>query len=81
MHTGVIWPRGVNIGNRPLIEAKMKGCQVRDWIVGEIDMSFSPIFIYDMCRWGLINVYNLQWPPTGNQLVVSTHQGDVLDWH
>ena len=22
MHTGVIWPRGVNIGNRPLIEAK-----------------------------------------------------------
>ena len=30
MHTGVIWPRGVNIGNRPLIEAKMKGCQVRD---------------------------------------------------
>ena len=30
MHTGVIWPRGVNIGNRPLIEAKMKGGQVRD---------------------------------------------------
>ena len=22
MHTSVIWPRGVNIGNRPLIEAK-----------------------------------------------------------
>ena len=41
MHTGVIWPRGVNIGNRPLIEVKMKGCQVREWIVGERDMSFS----------------------------------------
>ena len=40
MHTRVIWPRGVNIGNRPLIEAKMKGCQVRDWIVGERDMSY-----------------------------------------
>ena len=33
----------VNIGNRPLIEAKIKGCQVRDWIVGERDMSFSRI--------------------------------------
>ena len=34
MHTGVIWPRGVNIGgNLRLIEAKIKGCQVRDWIV------------------------------------------------
>ena len=29
MHTGVIHPRGVNIGNRRLIEAKMKECQVR----------------------------------------------------
>ena len=48
MHTGVIWPRGVNIGNRPLIEAKMKGCQVRDWIVGERDMSFSRI-LYMTC--------------------------------
>ena len=35
VRTGVIWPRGVDIGNRPLIETKMKGCQVRDWIVGE----------------------------------------------
>ena len=43
MHTGVIQPRGVNIGNRPLIVAKMKGCQVRDWVVGERDMSFSVI--------------------------------------
>ena len=30
MHTGVIRPRDVNIGNRQLIEAEMKGCQVRD---------------------------------------------------
>ena len=43
MHTGIIWPSGVNIVNRPLIEAKMKGCQVREWIVGERDMSFSRI--------------------------------------
>ena len=48
MHTGVIWPRGVNIGNRPLIEATMKGCQVTDWIVGERDMSFSRI-LYMIC--------------------------------
>ena len=48
MHTGVIWPRGVNIGNRPLIEAKMKGCHVRDWIVGEKDMSLSQI-LYMTC--------------------------------
>ena len=48
MHTGVIWPRGVNIGNRPLIEANMKGCQVRGWIVGEIDMSLSRI-LYMTC--------------------------------
>ena len=48
MHTGVIWPRGVNIGNRPLIEAKMKGCQVREWIVGEKHMSFSRI-LYMVC--------------------------------
>ena len=26
----------------------MKGCQVRDWIVGEIDMSFSRI-LYMTC--------------------------------
>ena len=43
MHTGVIWPRGVNIGNRPLIEAKMKGCHVR-----ERDMSFSRM-LYMTC--------------------------------
>ena len=41
MHAGVIWPRGVNISNRRLIKANMKGCQVRDWIVRERDMSFS----------------------------------------
>ena len=40
MHTSVIWHRGVNIDNRPLIEAKIKGYQVREWIVGEGDMSF-----------------------------------------
>ena len=43
MHTGVIRPRGANICNRRLIEGKMKGYQVRDWIVGERDVSFSPI--------------------------------------
>ena len=43
MHTGVIWHRDVNIGNRQLIEAQMKGCQVREWIVGERDTSFSRI--------------------------------------
>ena len=48
MHTGVIWPRCVNIGNRPLIEAKIKGCQVRESIVGERDMSFSRI-LYMTC--------------------------------
>ena len=56
MHTSVIWARGVNIGNRPLIEVKMKGCQVRDWIVGERDryVIFTNC-IHDMCRWRLIN--------------------------
>ena len=43
MHTGVIRPGGVNIGNRRLIEANINGCQVRDGIVGERDMSFSRI--------------------------------------
>ena len=50
MHTGVIWPspRGVNMGNRPLFKAKIKGCQVREWIVGERDMSCSRI-LYMTC--------------------------------
>ena len=48
MPTGVLWPRGVNIGNRSLIETKMKGCQVREWIVGERDTSFSRI-LYVIC--------------------------------
>ena len=50
MQTGVIQPRGVNIGNPQLIEAKMKGCHVRDWIVGERDMSFflTNFYIDDM---------------------------------
>ena len=48
LYTGVIRPRGVQIGNRRLIEAKMKGCQVRDWIIGERDMSFS-LILYMPC--------------------------------
>ena len=87
MHTGVIWPRGVIIGNRPLIEAKMKGCQVREWIVGEKHMSFSRI-LYMICVNGgylVSEIFNntdrktwreiketLQWPPMENQLVVYT---------
>ena len=43
MHTGVVRPRGVKMGNRRLIGAEMEGCEVRDWIVGERDMSFSRI--------------------------------------
>ena len=31
-------PRRVNIDNRRLVEAKLKGCQVRYWIVGERNM-------------------------------------------
>ena len=87
MHTGIIWPRGVNIGNRPLIEAKMKGCQVREWIVGEKHMSFSRI-LYMICVNGgylVSDIFNnvdrktwreiketLQWPSMENQLVVYT---------
>ena len=48
MHTGVVRPRGVNMGNRRLIGAEMKGCQVIYWIVGERDMSFSRI-LYMIC--------------------------------
>ena len=47
MRTCVICPRGVNIGNQLLTEAKMKGCQVRDWIAGERDVIFTN-FIYDV---------------------------------
>jgi len=36
------------MGNRRLIGAEMEGCQVRDWIVGERDMSFSRI-LYMIC--------------------------------
>ena len=71
--------RGVNIGNRPLFEAKMKGCQVREWIVGEKHVIFTN-FIYDMREWRLLKlvseIFNnidrktwreiketLQWPP------------------
>ena len=48
MHTGVIRLRGVNMCNRRLLEATMKGCQVRDLIVGERDMQFSRI-VYMTC--------------------------------
>ena len=41
MHTDVVRPRGVNMGNRRLIGAELEGCQVKDWIIGERDMSFS----------------------------------------
>ena len=47
MHTGIIWPTGVNIRNRPLIEAKMKGRQIRDRIVGERYIIFMN-FIHDV---------------------------------
>ena len=59
MHTGVFWPRGVNIGNRPLIEAKIKGCQ-RELILGERYVIFMNL-IHHMCRWTLINVWNCQY--------------------
>ena len=42
-HTGVIQPRGVNEGIRQLRGAEMKGCQVRDWIVGEKELRISRI--------------------------------------
>ena len=48
MHTGVVRPRGVNMGNRRLIAAEMEGCQVRDWSVGERDMSFTRL-LYMTC--------------------------------
>ena len=43
MHTGVVWPRGVKIGNRRLIGAEKEAFYVREWIVGERDRSFSRI--------------------------------------
>ena len=55
MHIGVIRPRGVNIGNWRLIEAKIKSFQVRDWIVEEKDIIF-PNCIHDTCEWWLIIV-------------------------
>ena len=36
------------MGNRQLIGAEMEGCQVREWIAGERDMSFSRI-LYMKC--------------------------------
>ena len=64
MHTGVIRPRGVNIGNWQLNEATMKGCQVRDWIVGERDTSFSKILYtppsYIIATIGCFTTYPIQ---------------------
>ena len=40
MHTGVVRPRGVNMGNCRLIGAELEGCHVRYWTIGERDMSF-----------------------------------------
>ena len=87
------WPSGVNIGNRPLIEATMKGCQVREWIVGEKCMSFSRI-LYMICVNGgylVSDIFNnidrkswreiketLQRPPMKNQLVVYTQVAPPL---
>ena len=55
MYTVVVRPRGVNMGSRRLIGAEMEGCQVRDWIVGEKDMSFSREI-----------KETFQWPPMVN---------------
>ena len=51
MHTDLVLPRGVNMDNRLLIGAEIEGCQVRDWIVGESDVSFSRI-LYMTCMNG-----------------------------
>ena len=59
MHTDVIRLRGANMGTRRLIEATNKGCQVRDWIVGERDMFFLTNLVHDMRM--LINVSNCQY--------------------
>ena len=40
MHSDVIRPRGVNMGNRRLTGAEMEGCLVRYWIVGERDICY-----------------------------------------
>ena len=62
MHTGVVRPRGVNWGNCRLIGAEMEGCQVRDGIVGERDMSFSRI-LYMVCGNGgyLALTFSISW--------------------
>ena len=39
------------MGNHRLIGTEMEGCQARDWIVGERDMSFSRI-LYMICTNG-----------------------------
>ena len=49
MHSSVIRPKGVNMGNQRLTEAKMKGCHVRDWIVGERCHLTNFIYHYMTC--------------------------------
>ena len=87
MHTGVHWPRGVNMGTRQLIRAENKGCQLRDGIIGERDRQISRILY--MYEWRLINVWNCQYhsfirpsprnqrnmtmAPMGKSMVVSSH--------
>ena len=51
MYTGVVRPRGVNMGNRRLIGADIEGCQVRGWIIGERDTTCSRI-LYMTCENG-----------------------------
>ena len=40
----VVRPRRVNMDNRRLIGTEMKGCYVRDWIVGERDKEFHEFY-------------------------------------
>ena len=46
MHIGVIWPKCQH-WQSAAIYAKMKGCQILDWIVGEREVIFTN-FIHDV---------------------------------
>ena len=56
MHTGVVRPRGVNIGNRQLIGAEMEGCQVKRFDSRRKRYAMFTNVIYDMCEWRLVSV-------------------------
>ena len=43
IHTGVILIGDVNTTDQCLILAGMKGCQIRDWIVGKLSNTMSRI--------------------------------------